>query len=313
MSTTPSFLQKQWEGISQKGGGFLSLDIAHPLEWRIGSQSSNHQTLVLVCEEEICAVASSKSMTVTKRRRESDNRWTLAFELSRGDQQDVFAIFCADIIEYSQVANHEKAALRLVIERYKQWSKLLEFQKVDRLDESGRKGLLGELLFLEQLIDASASPLPVVKGWAGPEGGDQDFVYANCWYEVKTLGASATNVRISSLEQLAPTETGELVIMRIDKTVPNQTGAISLNDVFHRIREKLKENAEVQEVFHAKLGACGFIDLQEYSETKYLWSCMQRYTVDTSFPKLIRETVPSEIVALSYELSLPALHKWQTR
>ena len=149
MKITPEILEKQWSSIRYTNGGFLQIDTDHPLEWHIGYQSISQRTLLLVCDAEITAIESSKSMIVSRRRRELDNRWTLSFELLRNEQQGVFAILCCDVIEYSRWAVTETEALKLVISRYKQWSKLLETQHSGLMDEHSRKGLLGELLFLE--------------------------------------------------------------------------------------------------------------------------------------------------------------------
>jgi hypothetical protein len=311
MRTTPEVLQQQWDRINYKDGGFLQIDTQHPLEWYIGYQSISQRTLLLVCETEISLIESSKSMAVSHRRRETDNRWTLTFELLRNEQQSVFAILCCDMIEHSRSAANEKEALAQVVSRYKQWSRLLESQKSGLLDEYSRKGLLGELLFLEQCIDVSGSALTAVQGWVGADAADQDFVYSDGWYEVKSLGASATSVTISSLQQLDCEDEGELVIMRIDKVAPDRTEAIPLNEVVHRVSDRLSGNVDALDLFRTKLTAYGYIDIQEYSEQKYRCSAIQRYCVDKSFPRLTAQLVPAQIVSLHYELSLSALADWK--
>ena len=202
MRTTPEILQRQWNSIGYKDGGFLQIDTHHPLEWYIGYQSISQKTLLLVCTTDIGTVESSKSMAVTRRKRETDNRWTLSFELLRNEQEGVFTTLCSDVIEYSRTASNEKEALTLVINRYKQWSRLLESQKSGLMDENSRKGLFGELLFLQERIEKSDSALTAVQGWIGANGADQDFIYEDGWYEVKSVGVSAASVTISSLEQL---------------------------------------------------------------------------------------------------------------
>lgn len=311
MKTTPEILQRQWDSINYKDGGFLQIDTQHPLEWHIGYQSISQQTLLLVCDTEIGAVESSKSMAVSRRKRETDNRWTLTFELLRNEQQSVFAILCCDVIEHSRSAASEKEALALVISRYKQWSRLLESQKSGLLNEHSRKGLLGELLFLEQCIDNFESVLTAIQGWSGADAADQDFMYSDGWYEVKSIGASATSVTISSLEQLDCEDEGELVIMRIDKVAPDRMGAVSLNEVVYRIYNMLSNHVDALDLFRTKLTAYGYMDLREYSEQKYHWSAIQRYKVDKSFPRITKQTVPMQIVSSHYELSLPALAVWQ--
>lgn len=311
MRITPEILERQWNSITYTSGGFLQIDTQHPLEWHIGYQSISQRTLLLVSDTEIGAIESSKSMIVSRRRRESDNRWTLSFELLRNEQQSVFAILCCDIIENSRSATNEAEALKLVINRYKQWSKLLETQRNVLMDEHSRKGLLGELLFLEQRITSTASFLAAVQGWSGADKADQDFMYPEGWFEIKSIGASATSVTISSLEQLACEDTGELVIHRIDKVAPERAGAISLNDAVHRISSLLIDNVDALDLFRSKLNAYGYIDLQEYSEQKYFCSSTQRFRVDKSFPKLTTGNVPIQVTSAHYELDLPALANWQ--
>jgi hypothetical protein len=311
MKVTPEILRSQWSSIRCKNGGFLQIDTKHPLEWYIGFQSVSQPTLLLVCGSEIGMVESSKSMAVNRRRRESDNRWVLTFELLRDEQQDVFAILCCDVIEHSRSAASEQEALAQVISRYRQWSHLLESQKSGLLDERTRKGLLGELLFLELRLAEMDSALLAVQGWAGADSADQDFIYSDGWYEIKSIVTSAENVTISSLEQLSCSDDGELVVMRIDRAAPGKKGAFSLNEAVRRICSSIEGDALSE--FHAKLAAYGYIDLQEYSEQKYSCSSMQRYRVDDAFPRLTIKNVPSQVVSLHYELSLPALEDWQKR
>lgn len=311
MKITPEILEKQWSSIKYTDGGFLQIDTEHPLEWHIGYQSISQRTLLLVCDMEIDTIESSKSMIVSRRRRESDNRWTLSFELLRNEQQGVFAILCCDVIEHSRLAATEAEALKRVISRYKQWSKLLETQRSGLMDEHRRRGLIGELLFLEQRITSADSFLDAIQGWVGADGADQDFIYPDGWFEIKSAGASAVSVTISSLEQLDCEDKGELVIQRIDKAAPEKSGAFSLNDAARRISSILIGDAEALDLFRAKLSAYGYMDLLEYSEQKYFCSSTQRYLVDESFPKLTKANVPAQVSALQYELDLPSLAGWR--
>lgn len=308
MKLTPENLQKQWDSIKYKDGSFLQIDTMHPLEWYIGYQSVSQKTLLLVSDTEIDVIESSKSMAVSRRRREVDKRWTLSFELLRDEQQDVFAILCCDVIEYSRGAISEKEALTLAISRYRQWGKLLAQQRGGLMNENLQKGLLGELLFLEERINSQDFALEAIQGWVGADGADQDFVYSDGWFEVKCIGASAIGVTISSLEQLDCSDAGELVIKRVDKTAPERSGAISLNDIVHCIIRQI--DGEALELFCAKLYSYGYIDLQKYSEQKYYYSVTQRYRVDDSFPRITRKMVAKQISSLRYELNLPSLAEW---
>jgi len=311
MRITPEILEKQWNSINYTDGGFLQIDTQHPLEWHIGYQSIGQRTLLLVSDMEVGAIDSSKSMIVSRRRRETDRRWTLSFELVRNEQQGVFAILCCDVIEHSRTAASERDALKRVMSRYKQWSKLLESQRSGLMDEQRQKGLLGELLFLEKRIAVSDMSLAAVQGWVGADGADQDFMYPDGWFEVKSIGTSAASVTISSLEQMGCSDIGELVIQRIDKAAPERTGVFSLNDVTHRIGETLIGDADALDLFRAKLNTYGYIDLQAYSEQKYYHSGTQKYRVDETFPRLTSKNVPRQVISAHYELNLPSLIDWE--
>ncbi|AGG05893.1 PD-(D/E)XK motif protein [Dehalococcoides mccartyi] len=310
MRITPELLEKQWNSIKYKDGGFLQIDTQHPLEWHIGYQSVSQQALLLVADTEIGSIESSKSMIVSYRKRESDNKWTLSFELVRNEQQSVFAILCCDIIEHSRPAANEKDALMLVINRYNQWSKLLESQRSGLMSEQSRKGLLGELLFLEKRIVDTKQLLESVQGWSGAESTDQDFMYSENWYEIKSIGASSVVVTISSLEQLDCTDQGNLVIMRIDKVAPKRSGAVSLFEVVQRLKDVLSADASATDLFQAKLMSYGYIDLHEYAEQKYVHTGTRLYRVDESFPKLIKKSVPYQVASANYELDIAALENW---
>jgi hypothetical protein len=311
MKITPEILERQWSSINYKNGGFLQVDVSHPLEWHVGYLSISQRTLLLVSDSELEQIDSSKSMVVSRRKRESDNRWTLSFELLRNEQQSVFAILCCDIIEHSRLAANEKEALKLVIQRYKQWSRLLETQKSGLMSEQSRKGLIGELLFLESRFMLADAPLAIIQGWAGADNADQDFVYTDGWFEIKSVNFSASSISISSLEQLDCVDDGTLVIQRIERVSPERANAFSLNDVVYRLFALLATESDALDLFRAKLTSYGYIDLHEYSEQKYYHSETILYRVDSSFPRLTAKNVPTQISAAHYELSLPSLVDWR--
>jgi len=301
------FLQKHWDSIDYKSGGFLQIDTMHPLEWFIGYQEDSRKTLLLISHAQIDVVESSKSMEVTRRRKE-DGRWTLTFELINSEQEGVFSVFCCDMIEHSRMAKNESAALALAINRYKHWSRLLRTQSKGLMDESTRKGLLGELLFLEEKLHSSTDTYIIINGWVGADSADQDFMYTDCWHEIKTVGVSAKKVTISSLEQLERMDEGELVVIYVDKA--NRKGDFSLNELVARIKNLLLSDIDALELFENKLVAYGYIDLQEYNLQKYFYFGTKKYRVDTAFPKLTTKSVHTAIVSLQYEINLPAIESW---
>lgn len=310
MILTPDDLERKWGNVTYYNGGFIRVAAEHPLEWYVGYQAIDQKTLMIVSNSETIAPDSSKSVLVSSRRREVDEKWTLTFELMKNEQEGVFINLCCDILNYSQSAASEKEALNRALTRYKQWSRLLEYQKPALMDEGTQKGLFGELLFLQSKVKEGIKVLSVVQAWVGPDGSDQDFVFADGWYEVKTIGVAADSVSISSLQQLDCDGSGHLVIIRVDKSAPERQGAFSLFQKVEQIREVIKQDQEAATIFEVKLARYGYIDLPEYEIQAYYYSGEKSYTVNESFPKLSSKNVPSQVIASQYKLSIAGIENW---
>lgn len=303
------YLHKKWEDINYYDGGYIQIAADHTLKWYVGYKDIKQKTILIISDAEMDSLPSSKSISVLKGIR-TDGRWTLSFILLRPEQESVFETLCADIIMFSLPAVLEKEALMLISKRFKQWNRLLEHQRTHLLDENSRKGLLGELLYLNKLLENGDNALRVVNGWIGPDGADNDFVYADIWYEIKSVGISADSISISSLEQLNNPSVGEIVVMRIDKCAPEDTKGVSLTEIVNLVFSKINNDLNAVPIFEKKLSNYGYIDLPEYAEQKYFFSGSQRYLVNSSFPKITVKSVPFQIVAVQYSISLPAIESW---
>lgn len=310
MKITAEYLHGKWKSINYYDGGYIQVEVKHALEWHVGYKEIEQKTMVIVSDTEPELIPSSKSIVVTKGRR-IDGRWALSFTLMRIEQDSVFELLCADMITYSQTAGNEAAALNLTVMRFKQWNKLLEHQRRNLMDESNRKGLLGELIYLCEVIDGGYPVFAAVQGWVGPDGADQDFVYADGWHEVKSVGVSASSVKISSLEQLANSDPGELVVMCIDKCAPERSGAVSLGEQVDRTLEQVHGDSDALSLLESKLVRYGFIDLPEYREQKYIYTKKMRFRVDVDFPRLTANNVAPQIIETQYSISLAGIEGWR--
>ena len=64
--------------------------------------------------------------------------------------------------------------LQKIIEQYEKWQKLLQKASDSILATNEQKGLIGELIFLKEMIDKEGIE-KTLTAWTGPEGSDQDF------------------------------------------------------------------------------------------------------------------------------------------
>lgn len=310
MRTSAASLSEQWATINYYNGGYKRIDTEHPLEWFIGYTSPDSMALMMICSTELRPPDSSKAVSISCGKRD-DGRWTLIFSLEDSELKEVFVLLCSDVIEYSRRSDSPDKAIAAVIKRYKEWDRLLKNKKSGIMDEASKRGLMGELLFLRSRINAGLPCRTAVDGWAGPDGGDQDFIYEDGWYEIKTASLSAEIVVISSIEQLGSSTEGELVLIRVDKCPISHPQAFTLNTLVRSTRSLFADDTGAIELLDEKLVKYGYIDLTDYDQQYYWSGGMTCYRVDAEFPRLTRSSIPTQITEVKYTLSISAISAWE--
>lgn len=305
-------MRSRWNKLTTADHGYIRVDATHPLEWHIGYERSRHRTLLLVSPVEPPRLPSSRSIEVFRAVR-ADGQWALQFRLINSGHEDVFMRLCWDLVDSSREKPPGRMAMQFISRRYLEWSKL--FQKgVDGLSRAQQKGLIGELFCLRTLLEsAQLTATQAVSAWGGPDGADRDFVVGEWWCEVKTIGGSATTVQISSLEQLDINPSGELLVYVIESTTPGDADGFTLNSVAEQVGHSLGGDVDAGELYAGKLIASGYVRRDEYDEMPYRLVGTARFYVDSTFPRLTRRMVPSQVVAAKYELALGTLEPWKTK
>lgn len=309
MNAYEAELRQKWNSIDYHNGGSLQLAISHALEWHVRYVTENQKSIVIVSDIPADNITSSQSIEAFCSQRK-DGKYAISFTLVNRGQEDVFIAMSSDIIEYSKDETTIRAALTKVLQRYAQWLKLLEHKRNTLLSTNAQKGLIAELSFLKETIDRGMNPMEALAGWVGPDGADQDFVYSDGWHEIKATGASSTTVTISSVEQLDGAPPGELVVFRIDKCAPAQTGAVTLYQLVHAVLSKLQLMPGTVDDFVLKLASIGYIDMQEYDSIHFVISAKRHYEINDTFPKLGRANLPIEIANAEYQIDLPSIDSW---
>lgn len=309
MNAYEAELRQKWDSIDYHNGGSLQLAIPHALEWHVRYVTENQKSIVIVSDIPADNITSSQSIEASCSQRK-DGKYAISFTLVNRSQEDVFISMSNNIIEYSKDETTTIAALTKVLHRYAQWLKLLEHKRSTLLGTNSQKGLIAELSFLKETIDRGMSPADALAGWVGPNDADQDFVYPDGWHEIKATGASSTMITISSVEQLDNDPPGELVVFRIDKCAPAQSGAVTLYQLVHTMLSKLLLTPNVIDTFLLKLASVGYIDMQEYDNVHFVISAKKHYEVNDTFPKLSRADLPKEISNAEYQIDLPSIASW---
>ena len=85
-------------------------------------------------------------------------------------------------------------------------------------------GILCELTVLKELVGPKDGEKTAIQAWGGPDMQSKDFTLNDTWYEVKTIGANADSIHISSLAQLSSNIDGHLVVVRAESVSPEYGG-----------------------------------------------------------------------------------------
>ncbi len=306
MTMTIKELENRWNTIDPYSGGYLLISGDHPLFFHIGYHSSGQKSFVVLNTGSIDGLKSSKAITVECV--ESDQQFILRFVLNYPSLDEIFIKLCWDLMESSKI---NKNPVEQICNQYSKWMRLLQKASNDILSASQQKGLIGELLYLQELLN-EIEPADAIAAWVGPEGSDQDFIFIQSWSEIKTISISATNVQISSLQQLDCKYIGYLIIYFMDKTTSRGLQTISLPKLITQIESKLSE-VRLREIFQCKLTQYGYLsrDKEKYLSVNYRLAECRKYKVAENFPKLVRENILDAVVNAKYCLDLLMLDEWK--
>jgi hypothetical protein len=308
MQTTEKFTQR-WTDLGTGGsaGVHQHYDADHPLRLFFGYDVTGERIFFLITNEPPKIVPEqSHSIQVTLSRRQ-DGYYTIMLRLLEAAQYQVFAHLCWDLAEFTRSCSDDARGVITFIERFKKWQRLLQRGRDGLLSGAQIKGLVGELLFMEQYLFNIYGTEKSIKGWLGPTGADQDFVFEDYWYEVKAVDPGVLTVKISSLEQLDNDANGQLGIVLLEKTSDNHPSVVSLNSMIERIRDRLSIDMASLSLFEKRLEEIGYIDSKEYSEDLFVLHKIRRFMVADGFPRIRRSMVAPAVARVTYELSIGSI------
>jgi hypothetical protein len=313
MKTFEDF-SKKWENLSKEKSE-MRVDSIHPLDIYVGYNDFNEKRLILVYNSSI-QLPEMKDTQIIKMEigtRRMDNRKTWILTLKKEEYDSIFTKLCWDLIEFTERCEDEEKNVKYIVLRFKKWQDLLENAKNQSLSEQVIKGLIGELFFLKEYVLKRYEPGIALDGWVGPMGGDKDFLYPDYWIEIKTISPGKNSFTISSLEQLDSQEEGKMCLIFMEKAVKNDRNSISLPKLTMEIRKELEGELEALRIFDLKISIIGDIENEEYENRNYAIKKIKEYHVNESFPKIRQEEIPVEITEVTYNISISAIDKWETK
>ena len=197
----------------------------------------------------------------------------------------------------------------VVVKSIKEWR---EVGKYFRTYGEIERGLLGELWFLNYLIDINGESM--IHCWRGPENDRHDFRLENNEFEVKTTKNSIREHVISSIEQLEPSQDTVLYLISIQiSPSPTSRNSISVKKLSDEIIKKVK-NKDYLDVYKSRIEQYVGEEFTAVSkmDSEFVFSTESDplyFKVNDTFPKFKKDeyenlTHSINISDISYKLNL---------
>jgi len=241
-----------------------------------------------------------------------NGQWMMALRLNSENLQQVFGRLCQDLIDESRSVLTEAGLISLLRERLLLWKRLFGQNDDGLLKSHQIKGLLGELLALEEFgLEFQDTPHSLVLTWIGPDGGNQDFLFSNRAVEIKSISPSTEEISISSPEQLDCALPLELHLYVLKESTPKQERSVSLNSQVARMENILNTSPDALKTFRQKLLTVGYVENSYYDTVTFVLMETKRYLVSEQFPKIVNSMLPNGISRLSYGIFLSSIAPYQ--
>lgn len=284
-------------------------DSSHPLDFRLGRDF--HGCFVFQLDA-VCAkprmLDLPKMSAVTCEVHSVDfERSRLVLSLSDVANFQNFALMCKSLMLATDklAPTQSGEGLLQAIKEVHRWQEMLRHRANHLLSKGERIGLVGELLFLRDVLGERIGWSAAIKCWNGPSGHEQDFLVAGTIFEVKTQVATADRrIRISSEDQLDPVQGRILLCNQGIASLPSTTPtARTLNTLVAEIRDTFADaGTGALEDFEIALLEAGYQEQPEYNEES--WALVDRifYEVSSEFPRIERRDLRHGVEMVKYSI-----------
>lgn len=210
-------------------------------------------------------------------------------------------------------AGGDAVLFQLFTGRIRAWQAFMERGRDEVLGATAEVGLVGELLFLEQLLDAGVSGTVAVGSWRGPLDELHDFVLGVGAMEVKASVASGEfPAVVGSLDQLDDSCVQPLFLVGVKLALDasGRTLPAIVNDVGDRLRRDPAAYAGFEDLV---LDAGFLVAVGDRYHRHFRHVGTTILPVGSEFPRLTRGNVPRAIRDARYEIDLDLVGVQETR
>ena len=299
-------LANRWNACQ---GGQILVDHSHPLKLYLNVNEENNKELLVPVSSPVTSFHPTEAIGVKNYR--NGSAYFFAVELKLEKLTKEFVCLCFDLIESSRNRATASEARETFFETFKKWYSLWTAAKGNLLSIQEIRGLMGELKYILDEIISGVSETRLIDAWTTHKDASRDFVFDNTWDEIKTVKTSGDYITISSLEQLEHDSDGRLIVYRLDKVDTKTDDTYTLNGLVEELKDKLGIQAEAE--LCRKLLIKGYVYDDAYDAFVFRFTKKSIYSVNETFPRIGRDSVPSAVFAARYDLLLSLIEDWREK
>ena len=307
-----SALLATWRAhIASSSPGLHLADAVHPLQIYIGKTDQGAARMVIRSSQKTSKPALA-SIVLVERYEDQSGRWNLSLTLQDPKFTEVFLRLVDDVHDRSKGSPNENVALDRVNVVFEEWRRLLTPRSSGLLTMDELRGLIGELWLLLNVFSNERPIATAIEGWLGPLGLPQDFWYPeDGYYEAKSVGPSATRIRVSSENQL-DADILQLLVLSIGNASEQSAGAINLPMLVNRTLAGLSDESASADPLTERLQRLG-VELSEtyYHDTWFVVTHLTSYIVGPDFPAIRATRLIGGITRVVYQIDLASIERFK--
>jgi len=242
---------------------------------------------------------------------EVENKIELYIYLLDNDLKDIFSLFIQNILEDIENSITENEAIAITLNVVSKWKKLFDKINFNGLSLEQQKGLIGELLFLNFLLNEPKTLASAVNAWTSTEQDFQakDFTLGSVGIEIKFTSSKQPRIKVSNERQLDAENLSELFLVLYSTEAVKDNG-FSLNSLVEQTRQKISTEEE-RSFFNVKLQLNGYFDEdKEHYGKMYSLKKTFALAVTSQFPKIVKNQLPLGIYDTSYSIEISAVENF---
>jgi hypothetical protein len=242
---------------------------------------------------------------------EVKNSIELNIYLLDNELKDIFSLFIQNILKDIEKKITESEALTTTLNVVSKWKKLFDKINFKGLTLEQQKGLIGELLFLNYLLNNEKTSTNAVHAWTGAEQEFQskDFTLGSVGIEIKFTSSKQPRIKVSSERQLDAENFSELFLVLYSSEAVKDKG-ISLNSLVEHTLNNISSEEE-RNIFNGKLQLNGYFekDSEHYGKMYSLKKTFV-FVVTSNFPKIVKSNLPLGIYDTSYSIEISSVENF---